>query len=266
MGFNHAVVGYATVQEMFDAFRSGVRAHLAGLFQFVRTKGLSEPLRRGDYVSFAAGYNGPGNAANYAAIIQNYVSAFQTVHSAVPRDLLPVAPEELPVPLTPEQLGGKTLMEVDPEFYAAWRRHIEQGFANNQTMFSQVLAGFMNPYWTTVWMYRILFAIGVLSFVAAVGLSILTGRESFALIFGGLSVVSVLAYFLNHPLQALEENLQFITWLGIIYNTYWTRLAYTGDLDRVHADLEDATDDAIGKIKELMDKHTERHSSRPGLR
>jgi hypothetical protein len=157
-------------------------------------------------------------------------------------------------------------MEADPEFYAAWRRHIEQGFANNQTMFSQVLAGFMNPYWTTVWMYRILFAVGILSFLAAVALSVLTEREGFAVIFGSLSAVTMLAYFLNRPLQALEENLQFITWLGIIYNTYWTRLAYATDLARVHADLEDATNDAIAKIMELMEKHNLRSSNRPGLR
>src|SRR5690554_6923049 len=121
-------------------------------------------------------------------------------------------------------MPDKSLREVDPELYAAWRHHIEQGFANNQTMFAQILGGFMNPYWTTVWMYRILFGLGVASFVAAVAVGLITRSEGFALIFGELSAVTMLAYFFNRPLQALEENLQFITWLGLIYNTYWTRL------------------------------------------
>ena len=87
-----------------------------------------------------------------------------------------------------------------------------------------------------------------------------------ALVFGGLSVVVFLTYFLNRPLQALEENLQFITWLGIVYNTYWTRLAYALDMETVHAEIEDATDDAVSKIKEMLDEHGKRSGARPGLR
>lgn len=168
-----------------------------------------------------------------------------------------------PIPASPAP--GKSLLEADPELYAAWRDHMRRGFENNQTMFEQVLTGFMNPYWTTVWMYRILFGVGVAAFVVAALLALLGRGAASAGIFGGLSVVAFLGYFLNRPLQALEENLQFITWLGIIYNSYWTRLAYTSDLETVQAELEDATDDAIAKIKELMDKHTERNNSRPVL-
>ncbi len=166
-----------------------------------------------------------------------------------------------PIPTSPTP--GKSLLEADPELYAAWRDHMRRGFENNQTMFEQVLTGFMNPYWTTVWMYRILFGVGVAAFVVAALAALFGQGAATAGIFGGLSVAAFLGYFLNRPLQALEENLQFITWLGIIYNSYWTRLAYTSDLDTVQAELEDATDDAIAKIKELMDKHAERNASRP---
>ena len=168
-----------------------------------------------------------------------------------------------PIPASPTP--GKSLLDADPELYAAWRQHMQRGFENNQTMFEQVLTGFMNPYWTTVWMYRILFGIGVAAFLVAALVALLNKGPMTTGIFGGLSVVAFLGYFLNRPLQALEENLQFITWLGIIYNSYWTRLAYTSDLETVQAELEDATDDAIAKIKELMDKHAERNASRPVL-
>ena len=70
---------------------------------------------------------------------------------------------------------------------------------------------------------------------------------------------------MNRPLQALEENLQFITWLGIIYNTYWTRLVYSQDAETFQDDVEEATNDAILKIKELLDKHTERSGKRPNV-
>lgn len=166
-----------------------------------------------------------------------------------------------PQPMSP--IPGRPLAEADPELYAAWRDHMRRGFENNQTMFEQVLAGFMNPYWTTVWMYRILFGVGVAAFVVAAVMAYSGLGATTTAIFGGLSVVSFVGYFLSRPLQALEENLQFITWLGVIYNSYWTRLAYTSDLETVQAELEDATNDTIRKINQLMDKHTERNADRP---
>ena len=176
-------------------------------------------------------------------------------------DLAEDAVARSPMPESP--VPGIPLMTADPELYAAWRDHMRRGFENNQTMFEQVLAGFMNPYWTTVWMYRILFGIGVTAFVVAALVALLTQGAVLTGIFGGLSVAAFLGYFLNRPLQALEENLQFITWLGVIYNSYWTRLAYTTDLETVQEELEATTNDTIAKIKELMDKHVERNASRP---
>ena len=64
----------------------------------------------------------------------------------------------------------------------------------------------------------------------------------------------------------MEENLQFITWLGIIYNSYWTRLAYISSLSDVQQGLQQTTDDAITHIKELMDAHAERSGKRSDLR
>ncbi|MEZ4677423.1 MAG: hypothetical protein R2932_24715 [Caldilineaceae bacterium] len=108
-------------------------------------------------------------------------------------DLLSYSPmPESPVP-------GKSLAEADPELYAAWRDHMRQGFENNQVMFEQILRGFMNPYWTTVWMYRILFGVGVSAFIVAALLAVWGRGDLTIAIFGGLSVASFVAYFVNHP-------------------------------------------------------------------
>lgn len=166
----------------------------------------------------------------------------------------------LPIPPSPD--SEKSLFDVDAALYDAWREHMQRGFQNNQTMFEQVLNAFMNPYWTTVWMYRILFGVGVVAFVMAALLAV-TGQSDVTVgIFGGLSVAAFLAYFVNHPLRALEENLQFITWLGVIYNSYWTRMAYVTDLKSVQKELEDVTKDTIAQIDALMDKHAERSRNR----
>ena len=160
---------------------------------------------------------------------------------------------------------AQKLREQDEQLYGFWREHVREGYERNSQMFQRILDGFMRPYYTTIWMYRILFAVGVLSLAAAVGLSVLTQKETFALIFGGLGAVAFLSYFISRPLVSLEQNLKFITWLGMVYNTYWTRLVYAMDASTVQADLEDLTQDAIAQVEHLLDKHAEMSGKRPGL-
>ncbi len=172
-------------------------------------------------------------------------------------------PIDLPVP--PAQEAG-LLRDVDPALYTYWREHVREGFEQNSEMFNRILDAFMEPYYTTVWMYRVLFSVGVLSFIAAVGLSIWTQSPWYGIIFGGLSAAAFISYFFNRPLQALEENLHFVTWLGIIYNTYWTRLAYMFDRSTVQTDLHTATNDAVQELDRLLDKHAHLSGKRPQAR
>jgi hypothetical protein len=78
-------------------------------------------------------------------------------------------------------------------------------------------------------------------------------------------VAAFLSYFISRPLQALEENLHFITWLGLIYNSYWTTLAQSQDAETYLHDVDRATDDAINRIQVLMDKHAQRSAARPNV-
>ena len=166
----------------------------------------------------------------------------------------------LPPPIVPEGLA-----KMDPVLYKSWREHVIAGFRHNEDMFRQVLDAFMKPYHSTVTMYRILFGIGAFSFLVAAGLSAWTKESSFALIFGGLGIAAFVTYFISRPLQALEENLQFIIWLGVVYNTYWTRLAYMMDQATVQKDIQEATRDATNEIDKIIAKHAEVSGKRPGL-
>ena len=83
MGFNYAAVGYQSVQEMFAAFSgnpSGAREQILALFDFIKGPGDSSPmltaLQAKDFVAFAQGYNGPGNATMYGARIERYRDIF----------------------------------------------------------------------------------------------------------------------------------------------------------------------------------------------
>lgn len=81
MGFNFARIGYDSVSEMFEAFASGLRAQILGLFDFIKGPGtdstLLEALRRRKFTDFAAGYNGPAQAAQYAARLERDLEIFR---------------------------------------------------------------------------------------------------------------------------------------------------------------------------------------------
>lgn len=58
MGFNHAVAGYGTVDEMIIAFMADEEAHLEASVNFILANHLDDELRRHDWAGFAKGYNG----------------------------------------------------------------------------------------------------------------------------------------------------------------------------------------------------------------
>lgn len=65
MGFNFKVCGFPNVEAFVEAMRAGEREHLMAFVAFVKGNGLAPALAAGDFVKFAAGYNGPGQAAAY---------------------------------------------------------------------------------------------------------------------------------------------------------------------------------------------------------
>jgi predicted flap endonuclease-1-like 5' DNA nuclease len=104
MGFNYAAVGYAAVQEMFDAFASSERHQVAGFFNFVRSRGdeAVRMLQRLDFDGFAGFYNGPGQATTYGSLIRQTYEAYRRL-----RDVSFGAPK------APEGAAPAPWVEVD---------------------------------------------------------------------------------------------------------------------------------------------------------
>ena len=124
------------------------------------------------------------------------------------------------------------------------------------------LAAFMKPYRLTLWLYGILFFVGVGLFVVAAIVGLTRNESVTAIVFAGLSVASFLAFFIQHPLRALEENLECITWLGVAFNSYWTRLMYLSDAQSVDADIKAADDDFRASVEKLMEQHAKLRAGR----
>ncbi|MDQ6982825.1 MAG: N-acetylmuramidase domain-containing protein, partial [Mariprofundus sp.] len=83
MGFNHAAIGYESPGKMFSRFQFDIRYHILGLFDFLRGAGTTSPmlqaLQRSQYDQFASHYNGSGQAAKYATLIENHFETFKNL-------------------------------------------------------------------------------------------------------------------------------------------------------------------------------------------
>jgi hypothetical protein len=278
MGFNYTTVGYESVHQMFEAFSSNVRNQILGFFDFIKgpasTSARLQALQRDDFDTFAALYNGSGQAALYSGLIENRVEMFHQLRSGQMPESAMTAMPLAPTPDEVEEPGGMLetgahpamiqasemryrLSDLDPELYKAWRENAIEEFARNNQLVRRVLDLVKSSYTTTQTLYRVLLGVGIAFALAAIGLSLWRANAGFGLVFGGLTIAMFLVYFLSRPQAWREMSPELITWLGTVYNTYWTRVAslMTGE-SSLH-DLAQAHHEATEEIQRIMAKHAE---------
>ena len=130
MGFNHRDIGYASVREMFNAFQSSDENQLASLFRFMEVKGLVSAIRQGDMRRFATVYNGPGQADNYAAIMQRNLAAFRALTGAGSRSFGAAAAAFAASESTVASAGETAL---------TWREQLHSSFAIGNQLFERAV-------------------------------------------------------------------------------------------------------------------------------
>jgi hypothetical protein len=172
---------------------------------------------------------------------------------------IPSDPGALPLSLPAAPVQGK----VAEALQRAWIDYMVKGFEQNEEMFKRTLGAYMQPYYLTIGMYVGLFLVGIGLFVTAAIIGLTKGEPVVAIVFGGLGAGAFLAFFIRQPLQALEENLEFITWVGVSFNTYWTRLMYMMDLATIQQDLKSAEDDYTRAIERIISRHAQLRGKRP---
>jgi len=278
MGFNCTTVGYESVHQMFEAFSADLRNQILGFFDFIKGPSSAsarlQALQRGDFDAFAALYNGSGQAALYGGLIESRVETFQRLRSgqmpASAAEGMPLVPsrEEVEAPAElaethprPALAHGEEvryrLSDLDPELYRAWRENAIEEFAQNNQLVRRALDVVKSSYTMTQTLYRLLLGISVAFALAAIGLSLWKSNAGYGLVFGGLAIAAFLVYFMSRPQAWREMSPELITWLGTVYNTYWTRLAalMTGE-SSLH-DLAQAHHEAAEEIQRIMAKHEE---------
>ena len=60
MGANYKMIGYNSVQDMYNDFNSGIAPQIRGFFNFVKSAKLIDAAKNNDFLTFARKYNGPG--------------------------------------------------------------------------------------------------------------------------------------------------------------------------------------------------------------
>ena len=100
MGFNHQILGYRSVEDMWrDAQQVDDRIDLGWFLRFCETKGLIRHLQRKDFTRFARGYNGPSYHKNrYDEKMLEYYEYYRRELSRKPlASWAPLDHERLPV-------------------------------------------------------------------------------------------------------------------------------------------------------------------------
>lgn len=156
------------------------------------------------------------------------------------------------------------LKEQHPDLYQAYVEHIKEGYKNNGRIFDDVRRAFMRSHNSTVVMYWLLFAVGVATVVTGIVLAA-QGNALAGAVFLGVGVAAFVTYFISRSTQSIEENLLYITWLGVIYNSYWTHLAWATQRDTAQAELDKATTDALQQLEKLVNRHAKAVKARPKL-
>lgn len=158
--------------------------------------------------------------------------------------------------------GGERGTDLDPdvekaqkEAEIAWANSFKDCFEANRKMFKTILKGFMKPFWLSIGMNVAVFVVGIVSFSLAVVLSLINGQYLLGVVFAGIDAMTFLTFFLSNPIKNLERDMGFIAWLGIIYNTYWTRSYYATAPDTFLDDMKKITDDTAALLEKLLLTH-----------
>lgn len=87
MGFNHALAGFESAGQMFDAFRASRRNQILAFFDFIGDPTSITPavqaLQQYDLVAFAARYSGSHQAAVYAPQLQAAADWFRSLQTTM---------------------------------------------------------------------------------------------------------------------------------------------------------------------------------------
>jgi hypothetical protein len=150
------------------------------------------------------------------------------------------------------------------ELYDAYVQQVQDGYEKSTRVFEDVRRAFMRSHTITLIMYVVLFLLGVGTVITGIVLAV-QGNTTSGIIFLGVGFAAFVTYFIGRSTLSVEENLLYITWLGVIYNSYWTHLAWATERKTAQDELTEATNAAIKQLERLVNRHALSARKRPSL-
>ena len=181
-----------------------------------------------------------------------FASPAETTSPHVPLVPLPT-PTNAPSDVSNTQSQEKSLPGVQE--LNSFARDVLKENVNSLETLSQYIR---RSYQTVYLMYCALFLVGLSTAIAAIikGITAQNGVEAIpSLIFAGLSTASFFTLFITRPLESLERNTFFSSWIVAIMDNYWTRLMYFQNPQTIDANLKDSISDLVGEMSNLADKY-----------
>lgn len=136
MGFNHQLMGFPTVQEYVLAMAANEENQVNAFIAFLEGVGLAEALRQRDFRTVARRYNGSGQVARYAGMMERAYARIKgrpaTVRSAARRNALRLGSEGFRVRALQERLVELGYpLQVDGDFGPATDHQVRAFQADN---------------------------------------------------------------------------------------------------------------------------------------
>jgi hypothetical protein len=103
LGSNFGVLGFASVQDMFNAFVVSERNQVVAFFDFLQGNGptATNALKTRDFRTIASIYNGAGQADYYGNLIKGHYNNFVALRGTQPPESPPSTPTEPSTPTAP---------------------------------------------------------------------------------------------------------------------------------------------------------------------
>jgi len=151
--------------------------------------------------------------------------------------------------------------KVDPEVKRAWVEATVKGLDGSPLLFDKILKEFTTPFNLSVGMNVAVFVLGAVVFSVMTAYSLTKNQPYLSAVFGGMDMITVLTFFLRDPIKRLEHDVGFITWVGLVYNSYWIGVTSATNPETFQKDLKEITDNATDSLGKLLDKEKEFDSS-----
>ena len=267
MGFNFASIGYESVDAMYQAFSTSERAQVIGFFDFVKGSESSSPrlkaLRELDFAAFAALYNGSGQVTLYNDLLTQRYEAFRRLRAgeAVPSAAPMAAPGAPAAPVPSGDMAPAADLQheavplvssVKPEWQERAEKAeavMQRSFARTAEMMTALTRANLRLYWT-------LLGMAIVSLLVAIIVALSGGELGYVAFFAGVTGLAVLAHLLINPMARLERELELVSQLQMINNTYWSRMSslqpgpgVEEEMRRIHQEASEAMDAVISRGK-----------------